>query len=349
MKSFNKERVEAKGVYKEMLNWQMKNKPKDGVFCPSSHIWQVSPRLINRIARQLLSSNQKNNVFNDNFNNMDAEGVDLLKHFWGMHVLGAWRTSLGIYKLEAEMVSQMADTPIPDDTPTNIFSRLPEWCVYLEIPEEINFEIENASSGNLRTRLNGFWALFDYIVVDNRKEVALNLVPNFVSSIGISYECLQPLQIIIKEGLTIKEACRIAFSTLNMGDGLLNNNLFTTDYRLVNILLSLLLSLCAKEPDIINVHGEAVTGDEVRLPKYTKNKKTGAFIPPSSPTIYYIGKRLGGEIRALNLRLNKNSMSKSSRKRPHIRKAHWRGVWKGTGQNRRYELYWQYAVFVNGG
>ena len=55
-------------------------------------------------------------------------------------------------------------------------------------------------------------------------------------------------------------------------------------------------------------------------------KKTGVFIPPDKPTIYDIGKRLGGEIRTFNERLDSGDSRISSRKRPHIRRGHWQSA-----------------------
>ena len=112
-------------------------------------------------------------------------------------------------------------------------------------------------------------------------------------------------------------------------------------------LLSLLLWLCAEEPDISNIKGEPVTPEQMRIPKYGRNKKTGAFVPPSQPIIYEVGKRLGGEVRQFNKEYGRSDGRTSSRKRPHIRRGHWHGVWKGVGQDRQFSVYWQPAIFVN--
>ena len=46
-------------------------------------------------------------------------------------------------------------------------------------------------------------------------------------------------------------------------------------------------------------------------------------------------------------RLGSGDSRISSRKRPHIRRGHWHGVWSGTGQNKEFKIYWQPAIFVN--
>lgn len=90
---------------------------------------------------------------------------------------------------------------------------------------------------------------------------------------------------------------------------------------------------------------EAQTAAGVKLP--AADKKTGVFIPPNRPIIYNIGKRLGGEIRTFNDKIAATDSRISNRKRPHIRRGHWHGVWSGTGQNKEFKIYWQPAIFVN--
>ena len=70
---------------------------------------------------------------------------------------------------------------------------------------------------------------------------------------------------------------------------------------------------------------------------------------PETKEVYEIGKRLGGEIRTFNERITSGDSRISSRKRPHIRRGHWHGVWAGVGQNKEFKIYWQPAIFVNAG
>lgn len=74
--------------------------------------------------------------------------------------------------------------------------------------------------------------------------------------------------------------------------------------------------------------------------KTKKNKKTGAFIPPEKPLIYDVGARLGGEIRKKRDEIEHGLNSGTRTVRPHIRRGHWHGYWKGTGQNRHFDVKW---------
>ena len=149
------------------------------------------------------------------------------------------------------------------------------------------------------------------------------------------------MTLLIEDGLSVKEAVSQEHENVGLG------NKLEQELAILKFALSLLLWLCAEEPDITSIAGEPVTGEQLRLPKYGRNKKTGAFVPPSQPHIYDIGKRLGGEVRDFNKRNGAPDARISSRKRPHIRRGHWHGVWTGTGQNKEFKVYWQPAIFVN--
>lgn len=338
MTAFNKASPEAKEVYRKMQQWQVLNKPENGVFCPSSQLYPMSIKLMQAVASGLINKRS--------YADFTEQDMQTLQLFWGLHLFGAWRNTLGIYRIDKDILSDIVKSTIPNDTPSSIFSRLPEWCVYVELPHDYDV---NITTDAYNSRLLGFWALFDYQNVSSKPRLALNLVPNLKQMVNATFDQYQPIQLFIDDNLTVEQSINDWYQQVynSSMDGITANIASNLDLKFAKTLLSSLLFLCAEEPDISNIQGEPVNKDALRLPKYRINKKTGVFIPPDKPIIYDIGKRLGGEIRTFNDKIATGDSRISSRKRPHIRRGHWHGVWSGTGENKEFKIYWQPAIFVN--
>lgn len=68
---------------------------------------------------------------------------------------------------------------------------------------------------------------------------------------------------------------------------------------------------------------ERIECEQLFKPKYTIHKKTGAFVPPSQPTVFNLGKRLGAEIRSYQEIIKKDLIDRPrAAVRPHIRRGH---------------------------
>lgn len=346
MLDFNKKFKDASPAYKTMQAWQLKNsKDCQGIFCPSSFLYNCSPRM-------MLAYAQGYTQLTD-YHLMSKQTKNTIEWFWGVHLFGAWRNTLSIYQIDDDIVDSVIESTIPDDTPTSIFNTLPEWCVYFDLSNAKTKIILDTKHSD-PTEILGFWALYDKY---SRQPKALHIVPHLAGVSNSIYDTLQPLSLILDDNATVAKQAEQALKTMSEHadkngkkmDSLLVLHNATADNKILIKLLSCLLWLCAETPDISNIVGEPLAKDRLRLPKYRQNKKTGAFIVPSAPTFYSIGKRLGGEIRTFNERINAGDDRISSRKRPHIRRGHWHGHWRGTGQAKEFFVKWQPAVFVNSG
>ncbi|MDM1019720.1 hypothetical protein QSV37_05255 [Acinetobacter sp. VNK23] len=329
--SFTRQFPDSKDVFKVMQKWHVKAEPKNGIFVPSVELHSLSHRLF--VANQTGLFKGITTV-----DSMNDQQYDLVKFLWGCHLFGAWRNTLGIYRIDPDIAIDLLASPIPSDTPASIFARLPEWCVYVEIPEKTLSMTSNDGIYET-TEILGFWALFD----SDKKQSALNLVLNISSQDKSIYTCYQPLSLSLGEDMTVSEAVDALSNNDQIGDLQLINE----EKKIILHLLSMLLWLCANEPDISNINGEPIPRFPPLMPQKRINKKTGTFIPPEKPIIYDIGKRLGGEIRTFKDQIEQSGKM-TARKRPHIRKGHWHGVWKGAGQAKKFDVYWQSAIFVNG-
>lgn len=344
--AFNKEYSnECNMVYRAMQQWHIEHKPKDGVFFPSTFLINTSPILMFGMSMGLID--QKLPMLDSA--DADTEAYRNISHYyWSLHVFGSWRNTLSIYRFDESLFNEATKAIIPDDTPSNIYARLPEWCVYVELPTDA-LTVTNAIDGT--QKCDGFWATFDKQYIDGKVSTVLNMTLN-LPYLDANRATMQPVQMIIDENLTIKQSLLKTHSETSRvtGDILATARFASSDMELAKFILTLLLWLCAEEPDISNIVGEPVSKEHLKKPRYQINKKTGAFVTPSQPTVFNIGKRLGGELRTFNDRLEQAENDphyRRTRKRPHIRRGHWHGKWIGTGQNKQFELYWQSAIFVN--
>ena len=188
--AFNKANPEAKEVYRKMQQWQVLNKPENGVFFPSSQLYPMSIKLMQAVASGLINKRS--------YADFTEQDMQTLQLFWGLHLFGAWRNTLGIYRIDKDILSDIVKSTIPNDTPSSIFSRLPEWCVYVELPHDYDV---NITTDAYNSRLLGFWALFDYQNVSSKPRLALNLVPNLKQMVNATFDQYQQIQLFIDDNL----------------------------------------------------------------------------------------------------------------------------------------------------
>ena len=61
--------------------------------------------------------------------------IERSNHIGAIAALAAWRVTQGIYRFDGELYRSLVDTPITT-LPTDVLYQLPEWCVYIETPDE---------------------------------------------------------------------------------------------------------------------------------------------------------------------------------------------------------------------
>lgn len=215
--------------------------------------------------------------------------------------MGAWRYTQGIYRYHPEIIAALSDTPVAGDMPIYVLYRMPEWCVYVEMPAEPG--------------LCGFFAFLEYDANDGSHELRFvldtgdGLVLGPIIHIG-AWPVAHAMEILIREAREIDSAANIAADDLRK----------TTD--LAGRLLSVVLYLCSDEPEISG----HTPGRRPHYPAYKKTKRGLQLFPPDRPRVWRIGEEIGSAIER-----GRVSASGEERKgpRPHIRRAHWHGFWSG--------------------
>lgn len=345
MIDFNNHFKDTKRVYRAMQDHYIATNNGSPVFCPSVTLYNLSP--------VFLMERERGGWGNKLVDSKDDRQISLLTYFWGMFLFGTWRNTLGIYRLDEDVFADVISSPIPLDTPSMIFKRLPDWSVYMEIP---NDTVMMNLTGTT-TFVDGFWAQldYDYAIDQKNPRLVLSIFLDLRGKSNSIYDTRQPIRLLLDKDMTVSDAFETIFKE-NHGDFKDNHAdaarfiMITTKNLLMN-LLSMLLWLCAEEPDISNMKGEPVSRDDIKKSGNQINKKTGRFVPPSTPIIRLLGSRLGGEVRDYKQWVRKGKTEGAGRLtykvRPHIRRGHFHGYWKGTGQDKQFEVKWRYACFVN--
>lgn len=323
MLDFNRQHQESKDVYRKMQLWHLKNNNGNGVFCPLLEVMASS---------QVSIINYYTKTFDET----------TLFYNTNLHLYGTWRNSLGIYKIDDDVIDDVLKSPIPADTPISIFERLPECCVYMDLSNADVF-IANRITPKNTTKILGFWALLDLAETTKKHTRVLRLVIHTDDECNVNTH----IELAIDNANTVQQAITTIYQNHYQLNDEGMHDVMNAEFPTARLLLSCLLWLCADEPDITGITGEPIPKNNLRLPRYTVNKKTGAFIPPSQPFFYEIGRRFGGEIRTYNEKIGRSDSRVSSQKRPHIRRGHWHGYWHGMGQSKEFKVKWLPMTFVN--
>lgn len=255
----------------------------------------------------------------------DNEAVLLGMEVAILTALAAWRPTKGIYCFDPELSEELMSTPITGDLPCDVFFHLPEWCVYVETPQQ---------------EKNGAYGFFAYLDIHasptQEKQLSLHLIFDTVDYLVHSYVPLRkaPLTELLDEVYrTVPASTRMLI------------------HALLQPAISLLLYVCATNAEI---------GDGSRRPaspRPTKTKDGWRMFPAETPAIWNVGVRLGSALRRAKAAHIEEGTTPTDQSvaamragpRPHIRRAHWHCFWHGRRdepERRTLRLHWVHPVAV---
>jgi len=252
--------------------------------------------------------------------------------------LGAWRYTQGIYRFDPDIYAALIDTPIGTELPLDVVLRLPEWCLYVETP---GFQA-GASV------YDGFFAHLEYDVNTGRTELRVILV---------NEDILLPQVIHIGNWSIIGSISRMYAEASKQYDAHPNITISDENYQRYEInmadlqlmwvkVLSLLVYLCSEEPEIDN---ERIPLSRPHIPAETRIKGGIKLFPPDKPIIWGVGKKTGETLRKMQAEYEEAGRTGRT-VRPHIRRAHWHGYWRGErkSENRTFIYKWLPPIIVIG-
>ncbi|MCL7797916.1 hypothetical protein M8942_07405 [Pasteurella multocida] len=221
----------------------------------------------------------------------------------------AWNYSKLIYRFDVDAEQEIKRTKITDSIPSDIFTRMPAWSIFIE-------------TNNLRyeeSKVKGFFVSFDFM-----EELGGNIL---LFLFYYKNEVLPFLFPLIENGSIIDsfdKTEQIIFQTVKLNDDIKN---------LLSEAISLLLFICTQNNDI--THGKS---------KKTPTKSNGLIIE-NDAIFNYVAVAIGNAIRLNRKEVKEKDSKNGSHKtrRPHIRRAHWHGYWTGKRdepENRKFDLKW---------
>lgn len=259
--------------------------------------------------------------------------------------LGTWRMTQGIYRIDATVCDALLDTPADGDIPANVLLRLPQWCVYVETPERVQWQ---------GGRVHGFWAWLDATrsgganltaLLDGPAETLPLCMPLGAGSLD---DALQSLLNLAQRRLAQGGASPDVAAVAQYGSMLMQ-----PIKDMLAQLLPLLLYIC--------------TADSMQQrpgnPQPQKTKRGMQIFPASQPQVWDVGVRMGAALRAAYA-AEKTERAEASgggtghaSPRGHIRRAHWHGFRSGPrltadgqaipAEKRPFELRWMPPIPVN--
>jgi hypothetical protein len=251
--------------------------------------------------------------------------VHLASDVGRLAALGAWRITKGIYSFHPITLDALSKTSMNGDFPSDVFFRLPEWCLYIETPDFKWFE----------DTLYGFFVHLDKDINDGHIELRIlldtesSLMP-IILYIG-GWSVLEAVSRAVHSGVL----ARAELSLVSAGLTRPLNEIAA----MIQPLLSLVFYLCSKEPEY-----KGGCPPIRPKPKHTK-KKGWRLFAAARPRIWVVGEETGKALNAA--KKHKNEIDRS-RPEPHIRRAHWHGYWTGPKHtNRRFEFRWLPPIPVN--
>ena len=244
-----------------------------------------------------------------------------------LQVIGAWRPTQDILRFDDDFYAMLTKTPVTGKLPVEIIRRIPAWALYFETR---NLVVEGGS-------YDGFFAGLDQS--NDRAQLILRL--HFVAM-----EKMRILSFILPMGdWSVEEAVartneqqRSAMKRLNME--------MTGEYTRVadqglHAALNLLLYVCSYGLDEDRAYE---FGSGIRYPQPVRIKRDNwRLFPPPKPVIHKLGNEIGEEARKYKYNDRTCAPRPHGSPRPHIRRAHWHGYWRGPlndQDNRKFSLKW---------
>lgn len=233
-----------------------------------------------------------------------VQGFDQLSynHIAAVGALAPWRITQGIYVFDNDLFASVADTPI-ETLPSEVFYRLPEWCLYVVIPEAFRQTFS----------AYGFFVHLEYDVNTRKTELRFLLDSLDGDLTALILDLSQP---------TITEAL-VALAEIQKYISISREDAETiaATHRPY---VSLAAYICSENADI---RGETPQSSPSR-PKPVKTKTGERMFPARRPTEWRIGFAIGAALRRAKANAEETESGRFS-PAPHIRRAHWHSFWTG--------------------
>ncbi len=259
------------------------------------------------------------------------QGIDI----GAIGALAAWRATKGIYRFDLDLFVNLIETPLTGHLPDELFERLPEWCIYIDL--------QGAWSKFLEQRLFGFYAHLESDANSGRRELRLLLDTD---------QGLVPIPLHLTGG-NLTEAVEAGWVEANKQAGLHGQTAISEEAILsgpVKVskalapMISLLLYLCSEEPDIGDARGDAKK--RPGNPTVIRTRKGSKEFSATASSAWNVGWRIGAALRKAGERSESAAGDGShASPRTHLRRAHWHTYLTGEKRTKP-KLRWLFPILV---
>lgn len=244
-----------------------------------------------------------------------------------MMALTTWRYTQGIYRFTPNLARDLAETDIKGDIPVERLLRIPQPCIYID------------TTGIPIDMVYGFWALLDWD--SHNKSIGMRLLLNTTHGLRWMYLPIGDWSV---EEAICKEA-EYMHTHFGMPQQYMESERNKALAKFLAPLLSMILFLCSDKPDI---DGERCPGSVPSRPAPKKIRRGIKLFAPHQPHVWVVGKETEKKIEEAQQFVSNMIRIHGLRiVSPHIRRAHWHGVWNGPRNGERmFSLYWQPITIV---
>jgi len=252
-----------------------------------------------------------------------ANSVDVYKFFVHyMAVIGTWAYCKSIYKFNDYLFEELKHCSLSENIPVEVIKKLPEYSIYIETPNCKFNEMPMA----------GFFVMIEHVVEKGEVEDWLTVVINTIDERIYALPLL-----LIKENETFHPQM-FGQRDIEGTSTPINKENIRKD---ADFLLSLILYICSEN----NKYSElaSVTPSVIQV----KTKHGLKLFQPPQVKIKTMGEKEGAAIK--RFREQENEYTTGTKKRPHMRRAHWHGYWVGKlgSDSREFKYNWLPPTFIN--
>lgn len=238
--------------------------------------------------------------------------------------LASWRVTQGIYRFDSDLFDELWETPV-NDIPCQIFRRLPEWCVYIELA---------------RPPFCGVFVHLNYEPDEQLEQLRLLFHRQGESEIQRTDIVVIALdRPTLEEGFAATSARIRRMLEQEPIEHIVGHTTVSLEsYQFSARAASLVLYLCSENADYRRLD----------LPEEKRTKKGTKFFPPDKAQVIEVGMRIGAALRQARAGLRSETESSGGGgTRPHVRRAHWHHFWTGRKPNQELILKWLSPILVN--
>lgn len=239
-----------------------------------------------------------------------------------LQALAIWNRYRQVFEFDPEMEKMLTEMDFPDSMPVDVLKNVPYPSFYVQsafLEEMIG--------------IDGFVVCFDSDSKGNNLKIRLEFLDE---NTGFSI----PIRLV--PGKSLKDSMDCDVRPIPLG---IQTDEFGDTLELAEYCLKLVLYLCSDNKDVI----PAVEPKRTENPNETVLQK----VKPSTVNTWKVGAqmiRIFKKFRGSAVKASQQEAESHSKRRPHLRKAHWHHYWTGSKQDpqgRRLVLKWIQPVFIN--